>query len=173
MNYIEISPNSNISFQSFFVLQHCWKSVSSEITLKYSNLSLLSCTTKNCRVDSRFAPSQWETALLCNDVSHWLGASLASALPLMSGTDNSSPWSAANQIQIQSPYWHKLVKAQFKPTHNYKQDKAHDDVIKCKHFPCYWPFVRAIHRSPVDSPHKGQWHGALMFSLICAWKTVE
>ena len=23
--------------------------------------------------------------------------------------------------------------------------------------------------SPVNSPHKGQWHGALMFSLICAW----
>ena len=30
--------------------------------------------------DSRFAPSQWETALLCNEVSHWLGASLDSAL---------------------------------------------------------------------------------------------
>ena len=27
-----------------------------------------------------------------------------------------------------------------------------------------------IHRSPVDSPHKGQWHGSLMFSLIYAWK---
>ena len=26
-----------------------------------------------------------------------------------------------------------------------------------------------IHRSPVNSPHKGQWSGALMFSLICAW----
>ena len=26
-----------------------------------------------------------------------------------------------------------------------------------------------IHRSPVSSPHKGQWRGALMFSLICAW----
>ena len=32
------------------------------------------------RADSRFAPSQWETALLCNDVSHWLGANLKSAL---------------------------------------------------------------------------------------------
>ena len=31
------------------------------------------------RANSRFAPSQWETALLCNDVSHWLGANLASA----------------------------------------------------------------------------------------------
>ena len=45
----------------------------------------------------------------------------------------------------------------------------HDDVIKWKHFPRHWPFVRGIHRSPVNSPHKGQWHGALMFSLISAW----
>ena len=45
----------------------------------------------------------------------------------------------------------------------------HDDVIKWKHFPRYWPFVREIHRSPVNSPHKGQWRGALMFSLIYAW----
>ena len=44
----------------------------------------------------------------------------------------------------------------------------HDDVIKWKHFPRYWPFVRGIHRSSVNSPHKGQWRRALMFSLICA-----
>ena len=25
------------------------------------------------------------------------------------------------------------------------------------------------HRSPVNSPHRGQWRGALMFSLICVW----
>ena len=35
---------------------------------------------KYIRADSRFAPGQWETALLCNDVSHWLGANLESAL---------------------------------------------------------------------------------------------
>ena len=48
-------------------------------------------------------------------------------------------------------------------------DKVHDDVIKWKNFLRYWPFVRGIHRSPVNSPHKGQWRGALMFSVICAW----
>ena len=32
------------------------------------------------RADSAFAPNQWETALLCNDVSHWLDASLESTL---------------------------------------------------------------------------------------------
>ena len=41
----------------------------------------------------------------------------------------------------------------------------HDAVIKWKHFPRYWPFVRGIHRSP----HKGQWRGALMFPMICVW----
>ena len=45
----------------------------------------------------------------------------------------------------------------------------HDDVVRWKHFPRCWPFVRGIHRSPVNSPHKGQWRGALMFSLMCAW----
>ena len=46
---------------------------------------------------------------------------------------------------------------------------CHDDVIKWKHFPRYWPFVLGIHRWPVNSTHKGQLRRALMFSLICAW----
>ena len=45
----------------------------------------------------------------------------------------------------------------------------HDDVIKWKHFPCNWPLLWGIHRSPVNFPLKGQWRGALMFSLIYAW----
>ena len=57
--------------------------------------------------------------------------------------------------------------------HEYTQSVSpghlHDDVIKWKHFPRNWPFVREIHRSPVNFPHKGQWRGALMFSLIYAW----
>ena len=43
------------------------------------------------------------------------------------------------------------------------------DVVKWKHFPRYWPFVRGIHQSLVNTPHKVQWLGTLMFSLICAW----
>ena len=35
------------------------------------------------RADSRFASSQWETALLCNDISYWLGATLWSVLIIM------------------------------------------------------------------------------------------
>ena len=58
------------------------------------------------------------------------------------------------------PYCHNA------PTHD-------DDVIKLKYFPRYWPLVRGIHWSPVNFPHKGQWRGALMFSLICAWKQLS
>ena len=47
-------------------------------------------------------------------------------------------------------------------------ENDHDDVIKWRHFPRYWPFVQGIHRSPVNSPHKGQLRGALMFSMTCA-----
>ena len=53
------------------------------------------------------------------------------------------------------------------PTDNYKVIHVHDDVIKWEHFPRYWPFVRGILRPPVNSSHKGQWRGALEFSMIC------
>ena len=43
------------------------------------------------------------------------------------------------------------------------KQKCHDDVINWKHFPRYWPFERGIHRSPVNSPHKGQWRGVWCF----------
>ena len=67
-------------------------------------------------------------------------------------------WWPSNQINL----FHCVL-------HNMGLLDFHDDVIKWKHFPRYWPFVRGIHRSPVNSPHKGQWRGALMFSLICIW----
>ena len=40
---------------------------------------------------------------------------------------------------------------------------THDCVIKWKHFPRYWPFVRGIHRSPANSPLEGQSRRALIF----------
>ena len=60
--------------------------------------------------------------------------------------------------------WYKVTKSMF-----IQCCFTHDDVIKWKHFPRYWTFVRGIPRSPVNSPHKGQWRRALMFSLICDW----
>ena len=52
-------------------------------------------------------------------------------------------------------YWADVVLVSDQPRTNVR-----DDVIKWKHFPRYWPFVRGIHRSPVNSQHKGQWRGA-------------
>ena len=47
---------------------------------------------QNTRADSRLAPSQWATALLCNDVSHWLGASLGSTLNTIIWLEQAEPW---------------------------------------------------------------------------------
>ena len=60
-----------------------------------------------------------------------------------------------------------LVNGRNRETPPHRQFRP-DDVIKWKYFPRYWSFGRGIHRSPVDSPHKGQWREAL-FSSICAW----
>ena len=65
-----------------------------------------------------------------------------------------------------SSYWNRALSIQRCYLHIWY---IHDDVIKWKHFPRNWPLVRGIHRSPVSSPHKGQWRGALKFSLICVW----
>ena len=47
--------------------------------------------------------------------------------------------------------------------------KMHNYVIKLKHFPRYWPSLWGVNRSTVNSPHKGQWRGALCF----LWSTSE
>ena len=91
-------------------------------------------------------------------------------------------WNAADQVTrililtnrlmtISFIEWNRssLVQINHNPDENRKCVLVHDDVIKRKSFPRYWPFVRVSHRSPVNSPHKGQWRGALMLSLICAW----
>ena len=45
----------------------------------------------------------------------------------------------------------------------------HDDVIEWKHLRVTGHLWGEIHRSTVNSPHKGQWRSALMFSLTCVW----
>ena len=72
-------------------------------------------------------------------------------------------------ILRQGPDWKfiRLTIISYLPCFISKSDR-HDDVIKWKHFPRYWPFVRGIHRSRWIPQHKGQWRGGLMFSLICA-----
>ena len=70
-------------------------------------------------------------------------------------------WVNSCQIRMQCN-WYKVYFYKSKNAPN----GEHDDVIKWKHIPRYWLFVRGIHRSPVNSPNKGQWRGALIFSLV-------
>ena len=62
-----------------------------------------------------------------------------------------------------------FLSSQIKMVQGFEIHLHHDHVIKWKRFLRFWSFVRGIHRSPVNSPHTGQWRGALMFSLICGW----
>ena len=51
--------------------------------------------------------------------------------------------------------------------------RVFDDVIRWKLFPRYWPFVRGIHRSPVNSHHKGSVMRTLMFLRWAVKQRVE
>ena len=46
---------------------------------------------------------------------------------------------------------------------------CHDDIIKWKHFPRNWPFVRGIHRSRWIPHTKASDAGLWCFCLICVW----
>ena len=50
------------------------------LTISYISFEISYWYDSHIRVDSRFAPSRWETPLQSNGVSHWLGANLQSAL---------------------------------------------------------------------------------------------
>ena len=87
------------------------------------------------------------------------------AVPLIPGIGSEG----VNSANFQPRVWESrglMILGFILPT--YVNPELHDDVIKWKHFPRYWPFERGIHQSPVNSPHKDQWHGSLMFSLIYA-----
>ena len=94
----------------------------------------------------------------------WNGSHVSAAM--LWGRDKMVPLSRW-YIQINFPVWNCFIFFYFK--FDLSAFLNHDDVIKWKHFPRYWPFVRGIHRSLVNPPHKGQWRGALIFSLICLW----
>ena len=80
-----------------------------------------------------------------------------------------------NEVPYFDPSDFKAFKQVGLQHHNYRSSFTDRDEInpwwryQMEKNPHYWPFVRGIHRWPVNSPHKGQWRGALMFSLICAW----
>ena len=55
-------------------------------------------------------------------------------------------WIELNFVELA----HNLVQFIFENCPHYKRlYRTHDDFIKWKHFPCYWPFVGVIRQSPV------------------------
>ena len=69
--------------------------------------------------------------------------------------------------------FHKTIFERLMNFYFYKHSSCHllclVYMMKSSNGNIYWPFVRGIHQSLVNSPHKGQWRGALMFSFICVW----
>ena len=47
-----------------------------------------------------------------------------------------------------------VTKDEGQPLKIWPEISNHDDVVKWKHFPRYWPLVRGIHRWPVNSPQR-------------------
>ena len=86
------------------------------------------------RGDSRLAPSQWQTALQSNSVSHSVIDSYFQQWVLL-------------MLFMKFPWWRHQMET----------------------FSALLALCAGNSPVPVDSPHKGQWRGALMFSLIYAW----
>ena len=107
---------------------------------------------------SRFAPSQWETALLCKDVSHWLGANLESVLLQWCHMSIKVSQITDNLTVSSNACW---------------VDKSKESIIVLH----YWTFVRGIHQWSVVPLSNGQWCGkydnfSIMPNLWCSqwWK---
>ena len=81
-------------------------------------------------------------------------------------------WICLRGVSKLQSFPHSIKKTQYLPVRlkmmSFTQHGASWWRHQIEHFPRYWPFLRGIHRSPVNSPHKGQWHGALIFFFICA-----
>ena len=135
-------------------LNQCWlvvsltqKQIAVKFESKYNNLHHKCCLKNN---------------------SHFVHAWISSLVNLRNHSVYApSHWETALHCNVIS-HWLRPYSEWFLKSSICKFHTFHDDIIKWKHFLRYWPFVRGIHPSSVNSrPHKGQWHRALMFSWIC------
>ena len=60
------------TLSAFLLKNQCWELIGSPVYHRHEDIMT--------QDDSRFAPNQSKTALLCNNIFHWLGASLDSTL---------------------------------------------------------------------------------------------
>ena len=85
--WVALYTNFAFSVWQLHAIHNEWISVFLLETFVANNMSSSSLGWIQIRDEYRFTPSQWETSLQSNAVSHWLGANLQSALqtPVMSG----------------------------------------------------------------------------------------
>ena len=119
------------------------------------------------RDHSAYAPGQWERVLQCNAVSNWLGTEWSLKAIILEYINDIRDVKCILCLEdMSSPYCRKSILCQTQNIH-----------VPCEVGP-WWrhqmetfsallAICAGIHRSPVNSPHKDQWRGALMFSLIC------
>ena len=84
-------------------------------------------------------------------------------------------WIIAQAISSKQLWWDSILnnlytesrRDAYRPTHVFLQYMmtSSNEII----FRVTGPLCGDFTRSPVNSPHKGQWRGALVFSIICAW----
>ena len=59
--------------------------------------------------------------------------------------------SLRNQSTIKTDWYSYMIWTSADPVHWRQYEPQHDFIIKWKHFPRYWPFMRGIHRATMDS----------------------
>ena len=137
-----------------------WVKIWQAITCHYSCARGLSVASEKC----------WKTQRSCDPTIHcsWGNPNLNLDQPITKeccqpiATDSPNTTRLGLCCGLTKPVLCKIIPPHI---HHHSWGSSHDDIMKWKHFPRYWPFVRGIHRSPVNSLHKGQWRAALMCFL--------
>ena len=129
---------TKISWKIIYLKSHSNIAVANELKIRHQDRSHSSGHLGDMpytRVDSRFAPSQWETSLQSNAVSHWLDANLASA------THYSDAIMGVMTSLITS------LTIVYSTVYSDADQRKHQSSASLA-------FVWGIHRLPVNSPHK-------------------
>ena len=161
-------------------VKYMWRSCRYQCTILFyeiaggSHISLLQKCTRLMNITYRHAISETNNNVIQKNNKTWTYVLVTlSEVEWNKYLDNFS----SQQYKAQENFScvHKLFPvplSEFQDSVNYLHciiAMIYNDVIKWKHFPRHLPFVQEIHRSLVNSSHKGQWRGSLMSSLICAW----
>ena len=143
-----------------------------------------SCFGSYSKADSMFAFSQWETALLCNGVSHWLGANLESSVIfylfaikiVCRRQDTRSKWSWITGhewfwpwIKVMSKWARWRLKSPASPlfTQPFIQAQIEENTKAPRHWPLYRKFTgdRWIYRNV-------QWRGKCFHLMTSSWNVL-